>query len=63
MPKVDIRELILDDECPFCGSIELFTNQDGLLECDECGELIVEEDKPIRNLKKEQVIKKIKSYE
>jgi uncharacterized Zn finger protein (UPF0148 family) len=51
MPKVDIRELILDDECPYCGSFELFTNEDGLLECDECGELIVEEDKPIRKLK------------
>jgi uncharacterized Zn finger protein (UPF0148 family) len=63
MPKVDIRELILDDECPFCGSLEIYYNSDGLLQCDECGELVVEEETITKRIKKEQVIKKIKSYE
>jgi RNA polymerase subunit RPABC4/transcription elongation factor Spt4 len=63
MPKVDLRELILDDECPFCGSTELYDNVNGLLECDECGELIIEEEQPFRKTKKEQVSKKFKSYE
>jgi uncharacterized Zn finger protein len=63
MPKVDFRGLILDNECPFCGSIESYINFDGLLECDECGELIIEEEQPFRKTKKQQISKKFKSYE
>lgn len=63
MPKVDLRELILDDECPSCGSFEIHHNLDGLLQCDECGELVVEEEPPTKWTKKEQITKKFKSYE
>jgi predicted RNA-binding Zn-ribbon protein involved in translation (DUF1610 family) len=67
MPKVDIRELPIEElniqYCSFCGYDALYINDNGLLECDECGELALERNQPFRKTKEHIQSKKYKNYE
>jgi uncharacterized Zn finger protein len=58
MPRVDFRDIEDDEQCPHCGSYDLDFDEDGLLRCFDCDELVVESDKPYRKVKQKVIIPK-----
>ncbi len=62
MPKIDLRTINRENECPHCGSDEMWFNKDGLLECDWCGKLPTD-DVEYQYEPQRKIIKKMKKYE